>query len=89
MIAKIVSCLIIEVKEKRDSEILLVIHNDFNQWDLVEVKNSESKVSRADKNSCQIFDLSFYWFKRINKQKSIEETIDYIYKNLRKKYTFH
>ena len=89
MVVNIVSGLIVEVEDNKDSEILLVLYNDFSQWHLVKVKNPQSKVSRANKNECELFDLSFYWFKRVNEQKSIEETIDYIYKNLRKRFKFY
>ena len=87
IVVNIVSDLIVEVKDIKDSEILLILYNDLSQWHLTKVKHPQPK--RAKKNECGLFDLSFYWFKRVNDQKSIEETIDYIYKKLRKRHTFY
>ena len=89
MVVNIVSDFIVEVEDNKDSEILLVLHNDFSFWDLAKVKNPRTKVSRANRRDCEMFDLSYYWFKRVNEQKSVEDTIDYILKNLRKKYVFN
>ena len=89
MVVNIVSDFIVEVEDNKDSEILLVLHNNFSFWDLAKVENPQTKVSRAQKRECEIFDLSYYWFKRVNEQKSVEDTIDLILKNLRKKYVFN
>ena len=89
MVVNIVSNFIVEVEDNKDSEILLILHNDFSFWDLAKAENPQTKVSRAQKRECEIFDLSYYWFKRVNKQKSVEDTIDLILKNLRKKYVFN
>ena len=89
MVVNIVSDFIVEVEDNDDSEILLVLFNDFSSWDVTKVEHPPSKIPRVHKRECEIFDLSYYWFKRVNEQKSVEDTIDLIRKNLRKKYVFN
>ena len=52
---------LIEVKEMKDAEIVLIIHNDFTQWDVRENDNPNPRFLEKIK---EVFDLSCYWLKR-------------------------
>ena len=73
---------LIEVKEMKDAEIVLIIHNDFTQWD---VRENDHPNPRFLKKIKEAFDLSFYWLKRVNKQNNIKDILHHIDKNIRKK----
>ena len=74
---------LIKVDEIKDAEIVLIIHNDCTQWDVREFNYNDEDLEFIEEVK-ELFDLSYYWFKRINKQKYINDILNYINKKLRK-----
>ena len=73
---------LIEVEEMENADSVLIIHNDFTQWDVI--KNDEPSP-RFVEHIKDVFDLSVYWLKRKNQQDDIEKILDYIKKEVRRK----
>ena len=74
---------LIEVEDMKEADIVLIIHNDFTSWDVRE--NEEVNPSYLEHLE-KVMDLSFYWLKRKNQQDDIEKILDYINKEVRRKW---
>ena len=74
---------LIEVEDMKEAEIVLIIHNDFTQWD---VRENEEVNPRYLEHLKEVMNLSFYWLKRKNQQDDIEKILDYINKEVRRKW---
>ena len=72
---------LLEVEKMEDADIVLIIHNDFTQWDVRENDNPNPRYLDFIK---EIFKLSFFWLKRINEEENIDEILNYINKEIRK-----
>ena len=74
---------LIEVEDMKEADIVLIIHNDFTQWD---VRENEEVNPRYLEHLKEVMNLSFYWLKRKNQQDDIEKILDYINKEVRRKW---
>ena len=74
---------LIEVEDMKEADIVLIIHNDFTQWD---VRKNEEVNPRYLEHLKEVMNLSFYWLKRKNQQDDIEKILDYINKEVRRKW---
>ena len=74
---------LIEVEDMKEADIVLIIHNDFTQWD---VRKNEEVNPRYLEHLKEVMNLSFYWLKRKNQQDDIEKILDYITKEVRRKW---
>ena len=74
---------LIEVEDMKDADIVLIIHNDFTQWD---VRENEEVNPRYLEYIKEVMNLSFYWLKRKNQQDDIGKILDYINKEVRRKW---
>ena len=74
---------LIEVEDMKEADIVLIIHNDFTSWD---VRENEEVNPRYLEHLEKVMDLSFYWLKRKNQQDDIEKILDYINKEVRRKW---
>ena len=74
---------LIEVEDTKEADIVLIIHNDFTQWD---VRENEEVNPRYLEHLKEVMDLSFYWLKRKNQQDDIEKILDYINEEVRRKW---
>ena len=74
---------LIEVEDMKETDIVLIIHNDFTQWD---VRENEEVNPRYLEHLKEVMNLSFYWLKRKNQQDDIEKILDYINKEVRRKW---
>ena len=74
---------LIEIEDMKDADIVLIIHNDFTQWD---VRKNEEVNPRYLEYIKEVANLSFYWLKRKNQQDDIEKILDYINEEVRKKW---
>ena len=52
---------LIEVEDMKEADIVLIIHNDFTQWD---VRKNEEVNPRYLEHLKEVMNLSFYWLKR-------------------------
>ena len=74
---------LIEVKDMKEADIVLIIHNDLTSFS---VRENEEVNPRYLEHLEKTMDLSFYWLKRRNKQDDIEKILDYINKEVRRKW---